>query len=198
MKVKMDFIQVQQISKTPDIFDRQGSHKTCLFFGKFVKVSRSIQILSIANHIGELKCEDSLDLVPSNKYLTKFQPIQQHSQCREMHSTHGMQSGGTRTKASIFKSMPNMPCAITSPNRSLWHSGEDKILSVGGENHVQVAKGSCFSREVLFPWKHCTSPPESRYFFKNCLALVHNCTICFIHIVFFPSDWKEWQCFLPL
>lgn len=198
MKVKMDFTQVQQISKALDIFDRQGSHRTCSFLGKFVKVSTSTQILSTANHLGELRCEDSLDLTPSNKYLVKLQPMQQHSQCREMPGTHGMWSGDTRTKARIYTSVPNMPCAMTSPNRSLWHSGEDKILSVGGENHDRVAKGSCISREVLFPWEHCISPPESRGIsLKIALALVHHFTTYFIHIVFSPSDWKEWQCLFP-
>lgn len=147
MKVQMD---LQPISKALDISDSQGSHRTCSFLGKFVKVSTSIQILSTANHLGELRCEDSLDLTPCNKYLTKQQPMRQHSRCREMPGTHGMWSDDTRTEAGTRKSMPNMPCAMTSPNRSLWHSGEDKILSARGENHDPVAKGSCTSRKFYF------------------------------------------------
>ena len=59
------------------------------------------------------------------------------------------------------KSMLNILCAMTSPNRSLRHAGKDKILSVGGKNHDWVAKGSCIFREVLFPWEHRTSPPAN-------------------------------------
>ena len=39
---------------------------------------------------------------------------------------------------------------MTSPNRSSWHSGEEEVLSVGGESQVGLLKEAAFPGKFYF------------------------------------------------
>lgn len=161
--------QMQQIPKAPNISDLQGSQRTCSFLGKVVKISTSIWIFSIASYLGELRSECSLDLAPSNKYLVRLKPMGHHVQGRELQSTGIVwwyQDGGKQTQGSAKQA------SCHEKSKQIILAFWEEILSVGGKSHNRVARGSCISREVLFPWEHCTTLPESRcVFLKTALAL---------------------------